>query len=117
MRENGFRHLPVVDDKGFLLGVLSDRDIRNITYACESRPQTAADHMISPMNVSEVMSTQLVFTSPDTSVQEALEKMTDWNIGCMPVTEDGVVIGIVSAVDFLHLLRRLFGELNETAAP
>ena len=56
MREGRFRHLPVVDDEGHLHGVLSDRDIRNVTILFDRNPDDENDYMIfGPVKVEDIM--------------------------------------------------------------
>lgn len=89
------RHLPVVDDRGRLVGVLSDRDILRVLSARK------------PRRVSEVMSRDVITTRPDADAHVAAELMLDHKISSVPVVgEDGVLVGLVTQTDYVDLARR-----------
>ena len=104
MQEHKFKHLPVIDADGRIVGVLSDRDIRNIAFACEARPKGTSDYIFAQTEVHEIMTKNIVTAASDASMQEALEKMTARSIGCLPIVEDERVVGILSATDFLRIM-------------
>jgi CBS domain-containing protein len=86
------RHLPVVDDRGRLVGIVSDRDI---TRRADKK------------RISDVMSRELVTTRPDTPAHLAASMMMDLRIGSLPVVDDdGALVGVVTITDYLGLARR-----------
>jgi CBS domain-containing protein len=86
------RHLPVVDDRGKLVGIVSDRDL----------VRTAAKR-----KVSDVMSRDVVTTRPETPAHVAASLMLDNRIGSVPVVNDGGdLVGVVTVTDYLELARR-----------
>jgi acetoin utilization protein AcuB len=91
MRAQRFKHLPVVERKR-VLGVISDRDVR----------QHAAD--LDDSLVETAMTADPVTVSPDTSVEEAASLMLVKDIGCLPVTEQGALVGIITRTDLLRAL-------------
>jgi acetoin utilization protein AcuB len=112
IRDNGIRHLPVVDNKNKLVGIVTDRDIR------EAAPSDATslsvgeiNYLLGKLKVSSFMTPQkkLITISPDTLVEEAAQLMHDNKIGCIPVVEDGKLYGIFTEMDALALLVDLFG--------
>ncbi len=112
IRDNGIRHLPVVDNHNKLVGIVTDRDIR------EAAPSDATSlsvgeisYLLGKLQVSSFMTPQkkLITISPDTLVEEAVELMHDKKIGCIPVVEDGKLYGIFTESDALALLVDLFG--------
>jgi acetoin utilization protein AcuB len=84
----GSHHLPVVDG-GSVVGVVSDRDLRNV----------AAD-----VTVGELMETKVVTATPDTTVREAANLLRGNIIGCLPVLDQGRLVGIVTTSDLLTLI-------------
>ncbi len=102
------RHLPVVDARGALVGMLTDRDIRNIRVPAVPAGETVDSSFLrSRLPVARVMSTDLVSVSPETNVGEIIDKLVERKIGAVPVVDaHGVLVGIVSYVDILLGLRR-----------
>ncbi len=104
--------MPVVDNKNKLVGIVTDRDIR------EAAPSDATslsvgeiNYLLGKLQVSSFMTPQkkLITISPDTLVEEAVQLMHDKKIGCLPVVEDEKLYGIFTETDALALLVDLFG--------
>jgi acetoin utilization protein AcuB len=91
MHAEGFKHLPVVETKR-VLGVITDRDVR----------QRAA-HLDDTL-VETVMTADPVTVSPDTTIEEAASLMLVKRIGCLPVVQDGGLVGIITTSDLLRAL-------------
>jgi CBS domain-containing protein len=53
-----------------------------------------------------VMGTEVVTTSPDTSLIEAARILTERKIGCLPVIDNGRLVGILTEGDFVALISR-----------
>ncbi|MGZ3418745.1 MAG: CBS domain-containing protein [Polyangiales bacterium] len=91
------RHLPVVNEEGDLVGMLSDRDLARL------RDERLQD---SRKPISDIMSTPSIAVTSDTEVSEVIDQLLDNRIGALPVVDvDSKVIGIVSYVDVLRAYR------------
>ncbi|RYG74055.1 CBS domain-containing protein [Lentibacillus lipolyticus] len=90
MKEQNVGVIPVCSEDKKLHGVITDRDLVLRGYA-EKRSDSAAVH--------EVMSNELHYESPDTTVQEAADTMAQKQIRRLPVVENGKLAGIVSLGD------------------
>jgi CBS domain-containing protein len=107
MRTERIRHLPVVDEDGRLVGILSQRDlffsalVQALGYGSASR-----DRMLNTILVKEVMTDNVVTTSPETLVTAAARVMVDRKIGCLPVIEGNALIGILSESDVVSAVAR-----------
>jgi CBS domain-containing membrane protein len=89
------RHLPVVDDRGRLVGVLSDRDLLGVVASRK------------PRKVADVMTRHVVTTQPDAPAAEAANMMLDHKIGSVLVVDEGdTLIGMVTQTDYLEVARR-----------
>ena len=97
------RHVPVEDDAGNLVGIVSHRDLLKL-FAEED------DRRHKEIIVSDVMRTELITVTPETSTLEALYLMREKHIGALPVCRNGKLAGIVTAHDFLTVSTRLFEE-------
>jgi CBS domain-containing protein len=96
------RHLPVVDEDGELVGIVSQRDLfhSGLLRALGHGKHSAA-RVRDMLPVKEVMSTDVVTTTRDASLEEAARLMFDRKIGCLPVVEDGRLVGILTEGDFV----------------
>ncbi len=112
IREKGIRHLPVVDKNNRLVGIVTDRDIRQ---AAPSSANTLSVHelnyLLGMLKVSAFMTPKekLITITPETLVEEAVQLMRDNKVGCLPVLEDKKLYGIFSETDALDLLTDVFG--------
>ena len=95
------RHVPVEDDEGHLLGLVSHRDLLHLMA------QGLARNEAEPIAVKNVMTQNLVTATPQTSTLEAIELMRRHKVGCLPVVENEKLVGIVTAYDFLTLSAEL----------
>ena len=111
MRTHKIRHLPVVDHGGRLVGIVTDRDLRQVVFdpAIHERlgPPT---HALADLPVREVMTWGVVSVHPATDLRDAACLMHDRKIGAVPVVEHGRVIGILSENDVLAALVDILRE-------
>jgi acetoin utilization protein AcuB len=102
MREKGIRHLPILDGDR-LVGVITDRDLRLATSSLAPSPLPPATA------VSDVMSHPPMTADGSDPVEDAARTMRERKIGCLPVVEDGRLIGIITGLDLLDALMRMTG--------
>ena len=97
-----FHHLLVVDEYQ-LEGVLSGRDLlRAISPNLGSSAETARDLETLQKRVHQVMTRNPVTVAPHINLDTATRMLLDNNIGCLPVLEDGKLVGIVTWKDLLR---------------
>jgi CBS domain-containing membrane protein len=101
MNVKGVRHLPVTE-RGRLVGLVSQRDLMAAQAASLATSVSADQDPAIP--VGKIMKTDLWTVSPDTPILEAARIMLDHRYGCVPVVADGLLVGIVTAIDLLQLL-------------
>src|SRR5688572_10862623 len=107
MRLGRIRHLPVVDDDGALVGIVSQRDLfHNGLIKALGYGVHAQQHALATVTVKEAMTTEVVTTTPQTPLREAARTMLERKIGCLVVVEAGKVAGIISESDFIKLATR-----------
>jgi acetoin utilization protein AcuB len=115
MVTNRFRHLPVVDEKDSLAGIITDRDVRSALslerYNTPPKPDTASG--ISGIRVADVMTRDPVTIALDSTIQDALLLVRDHRVGAFPVVDaSGKLRGILSDSDLLHAFINVLG-INE----
>ena len=114
MSLGGIRHLPVVRGQA-LVGILTHRDILRApaTVSGTSLGFTAdVTAVLRALRVGDVMTKEVVTIASDAMVQEAAELLLKHRVGCLPVLEQGGLVGIVTTSD---LLRAVVGPYRGTA--
>jgi CBS domain-containing protein len=108
MRLGRIRHTPVLDDHSDdLVGILSQRDLfrgalaRSLGYGGH-----AQQRVLGMLVVKDVMTTDPATASPDEPLADAARRMIERKIGCLPVLEDGKLVGILTESDFVQLALR-----------
>jgi acetoin utilization protein AcuB len=109
LQEKNIRHLPVVDGKK-LIGLVTNMDIRK----AEASPATSLEirelhYLLDKLTVGEIMTKNVITVSPDISVEEATTLLHDNKIGCLPVIEDGNLVGMLSENDVMEILIEVMG--------
>jgi len=100
MQVGVIRHLPVIDARGHLVGVLSDRDV--MRSIAKQKPQ----------RVGEIMTRDVVTTSPETPAHVAAKLMLDHKISSiLVVDETAALVGVLTQTDYLELARRALLDL------
>jgi len=103
LRLGNFRHLPVVED-GRLVGILSNRDVlaAALTKLLDFEAGQRRTFLHS-VEVSEVMTRDVVSVRPDTPLSEAALRMVERKVGCLPVVDqEDKVLGLVTETDLLR---------------
>lgn len=106
-----FRHLPVVDAQGMLVGMLTDRDLRSAypSSVISDSERRLVYERVEKTAVSEIMSTDCVSVGTDSTLDDALFLFDRDQLGALPVLENGRVIGIFSNRDLNAAYKNLFG--------
>jgi CBS domain-containing protein/gamma-glutamylcysteine synthetase len=95
------RHVPVEDHEGHLVGLVTHRMLlRQVSQGQGGRP----------VAVREIMRPDPIVVTPETTTLEALEQMRASHVGCLPVLQDGKLVGIVTESDFIDVSARLLDE-------
>ncbi len=106
------RHVPVEDEEGRLVGLVTHRALLRLLARGTQTQNT------NPLTVREIMKTNPITVSSTTLTLEALELMRRNKVGCLPVVDDGQLVGIITSYDFLDASARLFKErLTTSTAP
>ena len=90
------RHVPVEDDQGRLVGLVTHRTVLRVLASGQVPPP-----------VRDVMRTDVETIDGRATVLEAMERMRDGRLGCLPVVEDGQLVGIVTEHDLVELVAGL----------
>ena len=104
MKMKRLRHLPVVEE-GRLVGILTQRDLFHAALSTALNfGEKAQKGFLKTVVVKEVMTDEVLTIDPGADVKEAARRMIEHKIGCLPVVENGKLVGIVSETDLLRLV-------------
>ena len=105
------RHVPVEDDEGHLVGLVTHRGLLRVMSSGARLQNNAA------LTVGEIMKPNPTSVRSTTPTLEAIEIMRHSKIGCLSVVDDGQLVGIVTSYDFLTATARLFKQHLEVSNP
>jgi acetoin utilization protein AcuB len=103
MEHGHFRHLPVVDEKEKLIGMLTDRDVRLIRPSLAFVGKDDAAVQLWSMAVQQAAVFDPIRVNSETTLKEAADLMLRWHIGGLPVVDDQEkVVGVITYTDILR---------------
>ncbi|NBD34972.1 MAG: CBS domain-containing protein [Chloroflexi bacterium] len=113
MRENKIRRLPVVDKRGRLVGIVSEKDL---LYASPS-PATSLSvyeigYLLSKLSLEDVMK-DVIVVQQDETVEDAACLMADNQIGGLPVMDGDALVGIITETDIFKTFIEMLGGREE----
>jgi acetoin utilization protein AcuB len=110
MKEKKVRRLPVLDNTGKLVGIVSDDDILK---ASPSPATTLAKweipELLEKLLIDQIMVKEVISIPEDTPLEEAARIMADHKIGGLPVMRGSELVGIITESDLFKVLLRLLG--------
>lgn len=101
MKSQGYRQLPVLD-KGKLVGIVTDRDIRlvmNSPIVLHGRWQD--EELLDKVTAESCMTPNPITVTPDTPAARAAEMLSTYKFGALPVVDGDSLVGIITVTDFL----------------
>jgi CBS domain-containing protein len=134
MRENVISGVPVVDEDGTLLGIITELDLIARNAPVHEPRYIAVLSAIIPVSIEEyrnykeqlrqalaisaadLMNDEVETIAPDAPVEEALEAMLNPEVTMLPVMEDDRVIGVVTRTDLVRLIEKLEAAPDEPAS-
>lgn len=110
LRASALRHLPVVEE-GKLVGILTERDVQR---CAPSRlipiTEDSYNAVFAETTVVRVMTREPQTVSSRTPLLEAIGVMQQGKYGCLPVVDEGALVGILTRGDLIDALQRLLAE-------
>ncbi|MBU7593875.1 acetoin utilization AcuB family protein [Metabacillus halosaccharovorans] len=106
MKENKIRHIPIVNDHHILVGIITERDVKD---ASPSIFQLELKENFLTKPIKDVMSTDLITGHPLDFVEEIAAILIDNQIGCLPILQDRKLVGLITETDLLHTFVKLTG--------
>jgi acetoin utilization protein AcuB len=112
-RRHRIRHLPVLDGDR-VAGLVTDRELRLAMPPIWADQHDELRALLHEKHVGEVMIREIVTVAPDTSVEDAAKLLYTHRLCCLPVLEDGRLVGILTETDVLRAFVELFGTQDAT---
>ena len=111
MAEARVRHLPVIESGKRLLGLVTRERMRVASTELASLNVWEITRFLSNLTVKDVMVKRddVITIEPGATLEEAAQVMVESKIGCLPVLEEGIVVGIITEVDMMVQLVDLLG--------
>lgn len=110
MKTNQIRRAPVVDSKGNLIGIVSDKDLLNAGPSqVTSLSVWEINYLIGKITVQKVMTKTIRTVTEETPIEEAARIMVDNKVGGLPVMNGNKMVGIITESDLFKVLLELMG--------
>ncbi|MDY0039671.1 MAG: CBS domain-containing protein [Desulforhabdus sp.] len=108
-------HLPVTDGKAGLLGMVTDRDLKE---ASASSATTLSVHeltyVLQKLAINEIMTKNVITATPDMTIERAARIILDYRIGALPVVKNEKLVGIITTTDLMDVLLMALGLSDDT---
>ena len=111
MTQHRIRHLPVVNEAGELVGLLTQTDILAATDSMLRDSQNRIRAAEIP--IADVMVTSVATVDQSADIRQAALFLEKHRIGCLPVLDDRKLVGIVTDTDFVGIAINLLEQLEE----
>jgi acetoin utilization protein AcuB len=117
MRGYNMRHLPVVAERYRLVGIVTDRDLRQVGASDAPRlAEYELTSLLDNMTVQDIMTTQVYTVQEDTSIARAIQLMLEHKIACLPVVDDHqTLLGIITTTDLLRVYVQQYAPTEPTS--
>jgi acetoin utilization protein AcuB len=110
MKTEQIRRTPVIDKKGRLVGIISDKDLLDASPSdATSLSVWEINYLLSQITVAEIMTKKVLTVTADTPIEVAARIMADNKIGGVPITDEGEVVGLITETDLFKIFLELMG--------
>jgi acetoin utilization protein AcuB len=106
LQEHHIRHIPIINDCNQVIGIVSDRDVRDASPSTFEK-DTNPEQLKNP--IKSIMTTPVTTVHPLDFVEEVASIFYEQEIACVPVTRDDKLVGIITEKDMLYTLIQLTG--------
>ena len=115
MRIKHVRHVPIVDPDNTFVGLMTHRDLlaQTISHLAEV-DDDEQEYLDRHIHIMKIMKTDVTTVDPEMDVCSAITMLLEHKYGCLPVVNDGKLVGIVTEADFMKLTLNLLRESDST---
>jgi CBS domain-containing membrane protein len=108
MKAGRIRHLPVIDGDQHLIGLVTHRKLLGAWVSHGDPAHERPGDVARTIPVEMLMENDVITTWPEAPASDAAHLIERHKIGCLPVLDDGKVVGIVTEADFVRFARKYF---------
>jgi len=103
MAEQHIRHIPILDEDEDVIGIVSHRDLVGAALGGNTElPVSELQEFLREIKAQEIMNTGVETVAPDENIDDAGALLMESKYGCLPVTENGHLVGILTESDFVR---------------
>jgi acetoin utilization protein AcuB len=108
--ERKIAHLLIVDKKDQLIGIVSDRDLKQ-SWASPATTLSAHElnYILKQLTLEAIMRTKIITVTPGTTIERAANIMQENRISALPVVENEKLVGIITTTDVMGVLLEAIG--------
>lgn len=106
LTKHHLRHVTVVDEDNYIVGIVSDKDIRDASPSVFSKD---CDSEYLKISLDKIMTRNVTTVHPLDFVEEVSAIFYEKEIACLPVAKDGKLVGVITEKDMLYTLIQLTG--------
>jgi acetoin utilization protein AcuB len=116
MDQHKISHLPVTDGRAHLLGIVTDRDVKQ-AWASPASTLSVYEltYVLQKLTVETIMTRDLVTATPDMTIERAARLIHDHKIGALPVVKDEKLVGIITSTDLMEVLLMALGMSDDSS--
>ncbi|MFH1147079.1 MAG: CBS and ACT domain-containing protein [Pseudomonadota bacterium] len=105
MQKYSIRHMPVVGKKDSIVGLVTESNLRQFLLLS----------MVEKISVRDVMIVNPITIDADDTIEQAASLIYRRKIGCLPVVQDGSLVGIITVTDILGAFIEIMGLLRASS--
>ncbi len=115
MDEHRISHLPITDGKAGLLGIVTDRDLKE-AWASSATTLSVYEltYVLQKLVIAKVMTKNVITATPDMTIERAARIILDHKIGALPVLKSHKLVGIITTTDLMDVLLMALGLSDDT---
>jgi acetoin utilization protein AcuB len=116
MDNHKISHLPVTDGRARLLGIVTDRDLKQ-AWASPASTLSVYEltYVLQKLTVESIMTRDVLTATPDMTIERAARMIHDNKIGALPVVKDDKLVGIITSTDLMEVLLVALGMSDDSA--
>jgi CBS domain-containing membrane protein len=115
MRIKHVRHVPIVDPDNTFVGLITHRDLlaQTISHLAEI-DEDEQEYLDRHIHILSIMKTDILTVDSEMDVCTAINQLLENRYGCLPVVDNGKLVGIVTEADFLNLTLELLQRTEKS---